>query len=143
MNEKLDITIEEENIIKINKLKYKSDNNKPLKYNKFVISLNNSKINSSILKNKNQFMNNPKIDCKCIDLNSINIDFCEGISIIHIHARSLVKHFDDIILLLDYCTFKFNIIVITETWLHDFNKDLYNIDTYNCTRVGVIRINKF
>ena len=54
MKEKLDITIEEENIIKIKKLKYKSDNNKPLKYNKFVISLNNSKIKSSILKNKNQ-----------------------------------------------------------------------------------------
>ena len=54
MKEKLDITIEEENIIKIKKLKYKSDNNKPLKYNKFVISLNNSKIKSSILNNKNQ-----------------------------------------------------------------------------------------
>ena len=25
-----------------------------------------------------EFMNNPKIDCKYIDLNSINIDFCEG-----------------------------------------------------------------
>ena len=48
--------------------------------------------------------------------------------------------FDDIILLLDSRTFKFNIIVITETWLHDFNKDLYNIDTYNCTHV--IRKNK-
>ena len=54
MKEKLDITIEEENIIKFNKLKYKIDNNKQLKYNKFVISLNNSKIKSSILKNKYQ-----------------------------------------------------------------------------------------
>ena len=56
MKEKLDIKIEEENIIiiKIKKIKYKSDNTKPLKYNKFVISLNNSKIKSSILKNKNQ-----------------------------------------------------------------------------------------
>ena len=43
------------------------------------------------------FMNNPKIDCKYIDLNSIHFDFCEGISIIHINARSLVKYFDDII----------------------------------------------
>ena len=48
LKEKLDIKIEEENIfefslyiIKINKLKYKSDNTKLLKYNKFVISLNN------------------------------------------------------------------------------------------------------
>ena len=48
LKEKLDIKIEEENIIKINKIKYKSDNTKPLKYNKFVISLNNSKIKSSI-----------------------------------------------------------------------------------------------
>ena len=68
-----------------------------------------------------EFMNNPKIDCKYIYLNSINIDFCEGISIIHINARSLVKHFDDIILL-DSCTFKFNIIIITETWVHDLIK---------------------
>ena len=75
-----------------------------------------------------EFMNNPKIDCKYIDLNSINIDFCEGIYIIHINARSLVKHFVDIILVLDSCNFKFNIIVITKTWLHDFNKDLYNIE---------------
>ena len=54
LKEKLDIKIEEENIIiiKIKKIKYKSDNTKPLKYNKFVISLNNSKIKSSILKNK-------------------------------------------------------------------------------------------
>ena len=71
----------------------------------------------------------------CFDLNSINIDFCEGISFIYISARRLVKNYDDIIFVLDYCTFKFNIIVIIETWLHDFNKDLYN-----CTRV--IRKNK-
>ena len=87
-----------------------------------------------------EFMNNHKIYCKYIDLNSINIDFCEDISSIHINSRSLVNNFDDIILILDYCTFKFNIIVITEIWLHDFNKDLYNIDKYNCTHV--IRKNK-
>ena len=60
-----------------------------------------------------ELMNNPTIYCKYIDLNSINIDFCEGNSIIHTNERSLVKNFDDIILLLDSCTFKFNIIVIT------------------------------
>ena len=54
MKDKLDITIKEENIIKINKLKYKSDTTKPFKYNKFVISLNNSIIKSFILQNKNQ-----------------------------------------------------------------------------------------
>ena len=71
LKEKLDIKIEEENIIKINKIKYKSDNTKPLKYNKFVISLNNSKIKSSILKNKNQLKDKNTYIQEYLD-NSIN-----------------------------------------------------------------------
>ena len=75
MKEKLDITIEEENIIKIKKLKYKSDNNKPLKYNKFVISLNNSKIKSSILKNKNQLKDTNIYIQEFLDNSTNNIFF--------------------------------------------------------------------
>ena len=75
MKEKLDITIEEENIIKINKLKYKSDNNKQLKYNKFVISLNNSKIKSSILKNKNQLKDTNIYIQELLDNSTNNIFF--------------------------------------------------------------------
>ena len=75
LKEKLDITIEEENIIKINKLKYKSDNNKQLKYNKFVISLNNSKIKSSILKNKNQLKDTNIYIQELLDNSTNNIFF--------------------------------------------------------------------
>ena len=75
LKEKLDITIEEENIIKIKKLKYKSDNNKPLKYNKFVISLNNSKIKSSILKNKNQLKDTNIYIQEFLDTSTNNIFF--------------------------------------------------------------------
>ena len=46
-----------------------------------------------------------KIDCNYVYLNSINIDFYGGISIIHINVRSLVNNYNDIILLLDYCIF--------------------------------------
>ena len=75
MKEKLDIKIEEENIIKINKIKYKSDNTKPLKYNKFVISLNNSKIKSSILKNKNQLKDKTTYIQEFLDNSTNNLFF--------------------------------------------------------------------
>ena len=75
MKEKLDIKIEEENIIKINIIKYKSDNTKPLKYNKFVISLNNSKIKSSILKNKNQLKDKNTYIQEFLDNSTNNLFF--------------------------------------------------------------------
>ena len=46
LKDKLDIIIEEDNILNINKLKYKSDNINKFKYHKYVISLNKSKIKS-------------------------------------------------------------------------------------------------
>ena len=75
MKEKLDIKIEEENIIKINKIKYKSDNTKPLKYNKFVISLTNSKIKSYILKNKNQLKDKNTYIQEFLDNSTNNVFF--------------------------------------------------------------------
>ena len=75
LKEKLDIKIEEENIIKINKIKYKSDNTKPLKYNKCVINLNNSKIKSSILKNKNQLKDKNTYIQEFLDNSTNNLFF--------------------------------------------------------------------
>ena len=75
MKEKLDIKIEEENIIKSNTIKYKSDNTKPLKYNKFVISLNNSKIKASILKNKNQLKDKNTYIQEFLDNSTNNLFF--------------------------------------------------------------------
>ena len=81
MKEKLDIIIEEENIIKINKLKYKSDNTRTFKCYKFVISLNNSKIKSYILQNKNQLKDTNTYIQELLD-NSTNNIFCNTCKLI-------------------------------------------------------------
>ena len=59
----------------MNKIIYKSDNTKPLKYNKCVISLNNSKIKSYILKNKNQLKDKNTYIQEFLDNSSNNIFF--------------------------------------------------------------------
>ena len=101
---------------------------------------NNTKyiVNIKILKNpmSDDFMNIiPKVKCNYLNIDSIDIESNQGISIIHINARSVIKHFDDIIFLLDECKFKFNVIVITETWFQEINKDIYTIDKYNSIHV--------
>ena len=80
----------------------------------------------------------PKVNCNYINIDSIDIESNQGISIIgiiHINARSVIKHVDDIIFLLDEFTFKFNVIVITETWFREINKDIYTIYKYNSIHV--------
>ena len=46
------------------------------------------------------------------------------------NARSLVGHYDAISNYIDCIPFKFNIIVITETWLNEFNVNLYSYSIY-------------
>ena len=38
-------------------------------------------------------------------------------------------------MLLDSIEIKFNIIVISETWLQEYNKDLYQIENYNACHI--------
>ena len=54
-----------------------------------------------------------------------------NISIIHFNARSLIKNFNSITNYLYSLHHKFDIIVISETWLNEYNKDLYFILDYN------------
>ena len=114
MKEKLDITIEEETIIKINKLKYKSDNNKPLKYNKFVIRLNNSNIKSSILKNKNQLK----------DTNIYIQEFLDNSTNIFFNTRKLRSENN-----------------IINTWIYNNNIFIETNDNKKIQIINVIRLN--
>ena len=78
--------------------------------------------------NSNECLENmPDINCNYIDINKTNIISNNGLSIIHINARSIVNCFDDVIYFLDSIHNKFCLIVITETWLHEFNTKLYSI----------------
>ena len=52
-------------------------------------------------------------------------------SIIYFNARSLVKNDNEITNYLNSLNHKFNVIVISETWLNVYNKYLYFIDDYN------------
>ena len=62
-----------------------------------------------------------------VDSSNMNTNF----SIIHFNARSLVKNYNEITNYLNSLNHKFNVIVISETWLNVYNKDLYFIEDYN------------
>ena len=78
---------------------------------------------------------NLQIECNYVECKSIKYESNHGLSIFHLNARSFVYNFDDIIMLLDSIEIKFNIIVIrntiSETWLQEYNNDLYQIENYN------------
>ena len=57
-------------------------------------------------------------------------------SILHINARSISAHYNNIIHFIDYIHKKFSIIIITETWLNDSNNKLYNLSDYNLTGIN-------
>ena len=70
-----------------------------------------------------------------------------NISIIHFNARSLIKLFNSITNYLYSLHHKFDIIVISETWLNEYNKDLYFIVDYNnihITRIiNVVEVHQY
>ena len=78
---------------------------------------------------------NLQIECNYVECKSITYEFNHGLSIFHLNARSFVHNFDEIIMLLDSIEIKFNIIVISETWLQEYNKDLYQIENYNACHI--------
>ena len=86
--------------------------------------------NSDNINNNTKYMSDdfkniiPKINCNYLNIDSRNFYYTYK-------GRSVIKHFDDIIFLLDECKFIFNVIVITETWFQEINKDMYTIDKYN------------
>ena len=42
----------------------------------------------------------PKVNCNYLNIDSIDIEYNQGISIIYINSRSVIKHVDDIIFVL-------------------------------------------
>ena len=88
----------------INNVNFPSDIN-DIKFTYNVYN-NSDNINNNTKYMSDDFMNIiPKINCNYLNTDSIDIDSNQGISIIHINARSVIKHFDDIIFLLDECKF--------------------------------------
>ena len=81
---------------------------------------------------------------KYIDTAEINSFFKEKnpstLNMLHINVRSLNKHYDDILTLLENCSIKLTVLGVTETWLSDSNQELYNISGYNF--VTQSRVNK-
>ena len=53
------------------------------------------------------------------------------LSVITFNVRSFHKHCDEFIGFLNCINLKFDVIILTETWLSDLNKDIANIDGYN------------
>ena len=51
-------------------------------------------------------------------------------SLFHMNIKSLFYHFDELLLHLDSIKFKFTIIGLTETWLDENKRGLYDLETY-------------
>ena len=76
-----------------------------------------------------------KIDDQCFYYDSNSNIFDDNNnntnSIIHFNARSLFKNINNITNYLDCIKLKFDIIVIAETWLNEFNSNIHFIKGYN------------
>ena len=53
-----------------------------------------------------------------------------NISILNINARSLVKHINELTVILNEFPIGFDVITVEETWLNDALKPLVNLDGY-------------
>ena len=93
-------------------------------------------LNPDIDPDSNIFDNNSNVLSNCIYLTSKefnNIPFpspIDSFSLFHINIRSLKKHSDDLAEFLSTLDTSFSTIGITETWLDNSTKDLYNIPGY-------------
>ena len=54
-----------------------------------------------------------------------------NLKLLHLNARSLPRNFEHITSFLKYLTNSPDIIAITETWLTNFNKDLFQLEGYH------------
>ena len=57
--------------------------------------------------------------------------FKDCFSLLHLNIRSIPKNIDEFLSYLHNLKFEFSIIGLSETWLHEFNQDLYFIEGYN------------
>ena len=102
--------------------------------NKYYDSNNEPRTNYEYM--SDEYLNkNLQIECYYFEFKSIKFVSNHGLSTFHLNASSFGHNFDDIIMLLDSIEIKFNIIVISETWLQEYNKDLYKIENYNACHI--------
>lgn len=60
----------------------------------------------------------------------LNDEMTTGLKVIHINIRSYFKNIDNLLIILQDLTTKYDIIALSETWL-DGNKQIYDIDGYD------------
>ena len=87
----------------------------PISYNDIKSENSNIKICPLLLPNE---LNNLYKDSECFKLMCLNI-------------RSLPKHHEDLTTLLSSFSFDFSCIVLTETYLKDYNKNLFDLASYD------------
>ena len=82
----------------------------------------------------NPLMNQSLLNCKYYYTDQLNAEThtrtSEQISLLCMNIRSLRKIFTGFTTLLDIIDIKFQLIALTETWLKEYNTDLFNIDGY-------------
>ena len=78
------------------------------------------------------FVNLDQISCNYYDVPKFNkyVKLGNNLSLLSLNIRSIVKHFDDLKIFLQSIDIEFDFIILTETWLNDNNKDLYNLSGY-------------
>ena len=66
-----------------------------------------------------------------IDIALHSQDQIKPFSLLHLNARSLQRNFKNLQSYLMTLEYEFTVIGVSETWLHDFICDLYNLPGYN------------
>ena len=78
-------------------------------------------------------------DNSCLNLNIDSINGVknkdEKLSVLNFNIGSLPKKFDGFLVLLGQLNFRFDIIVLTETWLTESNRDVFKLPGYNSVHV--------
>ena len=92
-------------------------------------------LNSDIDPDSNLFKDNSHLLSNCIyltsnEFNNIPPPSSVSFSLFHINIRSLSKHFDYLSEYISTLNTSFSTIGVSETWLNDSNKDLFNIPGY-------------
>ena len=79
------------------------------------------------------------IDNSCLDLNIESLNKIkkkdDKLSVLNFNIGSLPKKYDGFLVLLGQLKFKFDIIVLTETWLKESNKDSFKLPGYESVHI--------
>ena len=80
---------------------------------------------------------------KCLPFDFTNIESflsknSNRMSILNLNIRSLPKNYDRLVLFLSKLKFNFKVIILTETWLSQTNKDDYPLSGYSCSHSNPI-----